>query len=206
MTEKDRATSWHVVADRQGTVLHPSAQWDYLAGWAEASSGVGGDRSRDEQPLVGSLDHRTLPLLCDVLARHTSTPGQCWLALWIGFGKYPAAWEASPTFRLPHRQYWLFESPLAQVVEHSVAFATKQFDDGDPWLDRILDWGHVQSPQLWWPQDHAWAVASEIDYDSTVVGGRAALVEELVRNPDLECLPIAPDTSLYFDADRINRR
>jgi hypothetical protein len=124
----------------------------------------------------------------------------------VGFGQNPASWRQAPTFHTPGREYWLFESTLDRVVEFSVAFATSGLADEDRWLRHNVEFGIVQSPQLWWPGDQAWAVASEIDYDSTIVAGTERLIEELLHTSEIECLRINEDTSLYWDADTINRR
>ncbi len=61
------------------------------------------------------------------------------------------------------------------------------------------------SPSLIWPADHSWLVASEVDFDSTLVGGSAALVEAIVESPNLEAWRVQPTDSLAFDADKINQ-
>ncbi len=61
-----------------------------------------------------------------------------------------------------------------------------------------------QSPNLFWPADHAWCVASEIDFDSTVVGGSEMLIEALLDADGLETWRVEPDDSLACDADTIN--
>jgi len=43
-----------------------------------------------------------------------------------------------------------------------------------------------QSPNLFWPSDRAWCVATEIDLDSTYVGGSRALVEAILADGRLE--------------------
>jgi hypothetical protein len=55
-----------------------------------------------------------------------------------------------------------------------------------------------------WPGDRAWFVASEIDFDSTLVGGSAGLIEAILETPELDAWPLGPDDSLTYDADRIN--
>ena len=72
-----------------------------------------------------------------------------------------------------------------------------------PWVDERR-W--VNSPSILWPDDHAWALATEIDFDSTLVGGTAELIHELMRTPGLEVLPIRTDADLTRDGDRLNRR
>jgi hypothetical protein len=59
-------------------------------------------------------------------------------------------------------------------------------------------------PSLLWPEDRAWFLTSEIDFDSTLIGGSIDLVKELFGSADLDCRAISPMDSLRYDADRIN--
>lgn len=65
-------------------------------------------------------------------------------------------------------------------------------------------WFAPQSPNLCWPDDRAWFVASEIDFDSTLVAGTRTLVNELVAHHVLEAVEIAPGDLLTATADTIN--
>jgi hypothetical protein len=47
---------------------------------------------------------------------------------------------------------------------------------------------------LWWPDDHSWCAANEIDASFTCIGGSRSLIDELLRHPDLETLVLDPDT------------
>jgi hypothetical protein len=47
-----------------------------------------------------------------------------------------------------------------------------------------------QTPNLWWPEDHSWCVASEIDLSSTYVGGPSGLIEQLVTDERLETVEV----------------
>ncbi len=58
------------------------------------------------------------------------------------------------------------------------------------------------SPNLFWPQDHAWCVASEIDLYCTIVGGPQALADALVANPALEAWRVEPEDPVTSDGDR----
>jgi hypothetical protein len=44
-----------------------------------------------------------------------------------------------------------------------------------------------------WPADHSWLVATEIDFDSTLVGGPQVLIDALVASAELEVLQIDAD-------------
>ena len=220
---------WARIAASCGTTLHPLAQYRMLAGldprsvaarrWPESTAPV---------PEVGSADRRSLTVLRDVLERHTGTPERCWFALWKGWGGLPDAWHAAPSFALPGRDHHLFAGALADVVEISVEFecagiaasgqgaawlplgsATGRPEQPPDWAEVAERWraaGSLRSPNLWWPDDRTWCVASEIDLDSTLVAGPAALVAELVGHPDLEAFDVAPGDSLQIDGDRVNMR
>ena len=50
-------------------------------------------------------------------------------------------------------------------------------------------------PTLWWPDDRAWFVHTEIDASSTYVGGSAALIGRLVGEQILESFEVEADTA-----------
>jgi hypothetical protein len=60
------------------------------------------------------------------------------------------------------------------------------------------------TPQLWWPEDRAWVVASEIDFDSTIVATSYAGAEALLACNRLEALLVPADGRLDLDGDTIN--
>lgn len=106
-----------------------------------------------------------------------------------------------PQLELLHREYVLFEGELGEL-------ARPDWAEGVPWRDRELE-AHgsppsAHAPNLWWAADHSWFVASEIDWDSTIVGGPQALVDAVVAAPDLEAFALPTDASLQWDADRVN--
>jgi hypothetical protein len=57
---------------------------------------------------------------------------------------------------------------------------------------------------LIWPSDRAWFAATEIDFDSTLVGGSRELIDSLLAAATLDSWLVGPDDSLAADADRIN--
>jgi hypothetical protein len=81
---------------------------------------------------------------------------------------------------MPGRDYLLF---------------TGSVDQGEGWPD---------GPNLWWPDDRSWCVASEIDFPYTYVGGGQQLIDEILAHPALEALPAALDQAITADGDKIN--
>ncbi len=154
-------------------------------------------------PRLGSLSADDAGQLVAHLSGATSTPERCWFCLWAGCGwessarlvattgdgagavrtapagddPVPAEVRRGPLVRLPGREYLLYEGPITEAL----AFL-------DHWQ---------QTPNLWWPDDRAWCVASEIDLAWTYVGGRTALIERLGADPRLETLRAWPGQPLW---------
>ena len=90
--------------------------------------------------------------------------------------------------RAPGRDYLLFRDPIVSIIA---------FLAGDEAF-----WG--KSPNLWWPEDRAWCVATDIDLYDTYVGGSLECIEAIMSNPDLEALPTTLDARLDLFGDTIN--
>lgn len=221
----ESATSWAEVAHRHGTILYPEAQWTALTGGQQGSPHHAGPEAPTDEPITGSLDPMQLGRLSVLLAEHTNTPEQCHYALWEGTGKTPRSWDSVPRFRLPGRTHWLFapvavtEVPRCSIelevsgneeqarepdgIRGLMVFGrSKRPQDSYDWVRWQREHGFVQSPSWWWPEDRAWVVHSEVDYDSTLIGGTRALANELIGDLGLECLEVTPATSLMAHADR----
>lgn len=197
---------WSDVAARTGRRTHPLMLWHELIG-AEDPWNPRSDLWPDGGPVRGDLDLEQLDALTRVLARHTGTPERCLFALWEGWGELngsgailttgpsgtssralPRAFTddewAAPRFVLPDRSYLLLAGPL-----DATRALTEHRGTGVP---------GTRSPQLLWPEDRTWCVASEIDLDSTVVGGTRALLDAVLADPDLEAWEVRPGDSLAF--------
>lgn len=184
----DGLRRWADVAAAHGTVVHPLAQFWRLVRWTgEPWAAQGQD---DWGSMDGRLDREQLPALLEVLAAHTDggTEAEVVAALWEGYGGPEVL--AAPRLELPGRAYLLFRGPMRGVLGF--------FTAGQSGF-----WG--QTPNLLWPADRTWCVATEIDLDSTVVGGPRPLVDAVVADATLEAFEVHADDSLAFDGDAINR-
>lgn len=216
-----RQVSWSQVAAVTGRRAHPSMQWHALIGSADPLN-PGSDLWTGQNPDLGTLEPGALTRLCAVLATHTGTPEDCRFALWEGWGwicggpayaisasrdgaelpelptlaeAVPAGLDeqqlAGPRIRHPGRDYLLFQGPLNTVDQCGRHDTVISVD--------------TQSPNLSWPTDRAWFVATEVDLDSTIIAGSSSLIDAILAAPDLDAWPIQPDDSLAANADTINR-
>jgi hypothetical protein len=179
--DRDRRERWSDVAARTGRILHSEMQFHLIAAPRSQTPSV--DYNRDNQPRMGTLHLEQRRILADHLRSATSTPDRCWFAMWEGFGGLDDG-EVGARVELPNRNYLLYNGAIDRALESPFPFD--------------------QSPNLWWPDDRAWFVATEIDFDSTFVGGDEGLIAALVSDDRLETLPIALSAKADAAADRIN--
>jgi hypothetical protein len=179
---------WATVARATGRTPHALMQWHALVGSPDAFNFTG-SLWPGREPERGNLVSDQLRSLCDVLSAHTADPACCFAGIWAGWGWTGSNWSDAGQLCLPDREYLLLEGPLSATDEVG-------HDEG-------LVPGS-QSPNLLWPADRAWFVASEIDFDSTLVGGTEDLIGAILAEPGLDAWPVGPDDSLAYDADKIN--
>ncbi|WP_062522307.1 hypothetical protein, partial [Demequina silvatica] len=224
---EERDWSWAEVAAAVGGAMHPLVQWYALTSDEDVvslESGWDVGQTRD-----GWLDPRLWAALVPHLSR-ADAPDVI-LGFWTGFGTFergrrhvviavegddaaagsapdlPVVTEdaleacaAGELLELPGqegtgRQYLMLRGELARLGDPDWGF-----DAGIGW------WGPFREPmpQLVWPADHAWVVASEIDWDSTIVAGSRALVDAVIADPAFEAFEVGPDDRLDWDGDTVN--
>ena len=92
--------------------------------------------------------------------------------------------EGTPLFERPGRHYGLTYScnPLAEAT----------------WEGRPIG----ISPQLWWPDDRSWIVATEIDLVSTYIACSERLADELMAADQIEAIRVEPGHSVCLDRSK----
>lgn len=216
-----RAVSWAEIAEANGRSIHPEVQFHALVPDAFDPSGNlrHGQRGLwDSEPSEGSLDGTIIEKLIPLLRHHTTSSETCYFAYWNGWGD-PVSLVAhrphdarppeqeqddllraqlmaaprgerdrAPSFATPHRDWYLYEGPLDDAIT------------GWYGKDKFL----FQSASMWWPEDHAWFVSTEVDFDSTYVGGSRALIEAILDEPAIEALEVDVGHGITWASDRVN--
>ena len=62
-----------------------------------------------------------------------------------------------------------------------------------------------QRASLWWPEDRAWCVATDVDLMTTYVGGGPECIDALVTDDELEAMPVSIDQPVTWDSDQLNQ-
>jgi hypothetical protein len=63
-----------------------------------------------------------------------------------------------------------------------------------------------RSPNLWWPQDHAWCVATDVDLKTTCIGADRSCAQELISLPGVEAALVSPTLGIDWLSDALNPR
>lgn len=202
---------WSDVATALGREMHALVQWHALVGSANPDDLADSEWSGGA-PERGDLSPEILRPLCALLEQYMSCPEHCFFGLWTGWTSvtFRAYWKnaevpggvgpirsgddiAGPRFALPPeagRDYVLLTGPLSAATEIAES-------------DETIGLAPT-SPNLIWPADRSWFLASDIDFDSTLVGGSDALVESIVKSSEIEAWRVGPTDSLMADADDRN--
>lgn len=205
---------WDEIPVPMGRVVHPLVQWESLVGSASTSL------LDLFPPRRGRLPPDAFTELCAILMdEHRQVE---WLfAFWLGW-----AWSA-PLRGADDQDHEAHTGAAAETVhlgssvlstndlrrpvcdlgggrEYRVmrAAAETGYSFGDP----RGPWGGLSTPNMLWPDDRSWFVGTEIDFDSTIVGGPEPLVERLLSCRMLETWRVEDDSVLRQDGDVVNPR
>lgn len=176
---------WAEIAAANGKPAHVGMQLHALTGSADLYNIPSQPGLFDYRPRDGALPISLVRALLPVLSRHTTTPANCWFAVWEGWGALRGDFAAAPKFDLPGRAYHLLTGPIEAATENVTAVVV------DPSLPFLSEYA-FQSASLWWPDDHAWCVATEIDFDSTYVGCDDRCCDEILSLGDVESFEVDP--------------
>lgn len=177
---------WAEVAAWSGGTIHALVQWMPMARGRLATTA----RPFVAPPADGRLTPDTLAALCDLLASHTATPDLCYFGVWEGYGWVPQEARPPAHLELPERTHLMFRGPLGSVQEIG---------------SHLGGFFRQESPSLMFPSDRSWFVATEVDLDSTYVGGSRELIGAILEDERLEAWPVSPTDPIDAGSDPINR-
>ena len=190
--DEEQPVRWSTVASWTGRTVHPLMQFDRVAGLPEGPHVNEPDQPWGSRPTVGSIPEAECRTLVETLRGFTTIPDICYFCLWDGWGNIDTRlYKAGSRVRAPHRDHLLFRGPIDAIM----AFLATDWPRGNVWSN---------SPNLWWPEDRAWCVATDIDLCHTYIGGSRECIEAILSHPDLEALPTTLHASTYLISDIIN--
>jgi hypothetical protein len=174
----------------------------------------------DAESVAGYPPIELLELFANLGASHTSTPDRCSFALWDGRGwltsqrMYWVRGGKGPLARIVGRRQLrgqrrrdaarrrLVENELGSIPRLALPQRTYLLFVGSVASATALRnpmWpsGASEPPNLWWPADQAWCVASEIDLPVTYVGGASDLIEAVLREVGELAARVTTDDKIF---------
>jgi hypothetical protein len=146
------------------------------------------------------LPEDTLKTVYEILSQETTPPEICWFCVWGRKNLLPvrtpyrpiatprSVVERGARIGRPHlhqldreaavRAHYVYRAPLSDV-------GTLR---GFPWS---------LTPDLWWPDDHSWFVASDADFTWTYIGGSQQLVDLLCVQASLTTAIVNPEDPIF---------
>lgn len=211
--------TWAEVAERNGRIAHAEMQLHAIATplgeqvpaeWnaAEAvASAVG-------HPRVGELPIELFKIVADALGEFTTTPSELCFGFWNGYGGFTGQNFSRPYKEFMGMRYWgrmrangtsvpleVVNGPLIHAPSREYLLATGIAEDVS---ELLATHRPSQTPNMWWPADRAWFVATEIDFAWTYIGGGSAAIEAIEATPGIEALRTAFDHQGTITSDRVN--
>jgi hypothetical protein len=163
-----RRVRWSEIASRTGARLDAETPFRRITVPPGTPVPRGPQGAWDDQgcPDDGNLSEEDCLILANMLAPFTSTT--CWFLIWDGWqglrldpAQVLVTWRRNP--------HLVFRGPLAPISQFV-------------WS------GTRQVPHLWFPEDRAWSVGTDIDGDSTYVAGPERLVSGLLGTQEIEVI------------------
>ena len=217
---------WSDVAAQSGRTCHREMQWPNILGKEPEHDHRKLGDTWIEGPEEGDLPVEVARVLWPILSQHTTTPERCFFAVWEGFGCFPESISEAPTFEIPARRFYLFRAPIEHIEKTFctdnpdntivVTIVTRSGSSEKPTPAEIKDALkdlptpkfplHHQSANLWWPEDRAWCVATEIDFVTTYVAGSKEAIAAILSSEALEAYQVEPTDEITYLSDKINPR
>ncbi len=124
--------------------------------------------------------HVQLASIIEVLAGSTNTPDDCFFAIWEGNTALDYIRDSAPTTNIAGYDYFLLRGPVSRATDTLGGL----------------------SPNLWWPNDHAWCVAQHFDFPCAYIGGSRDAVADLLALTEIDSSPVRVDQIITVNYDQ----
>ena len=175
---REISVPWSAVGEWSGKPLNATSHIQDLMLRADGITWTGQGRE-GLAPSQGQMDRESLGRLLTHLADESTTPNEIWMLIWIGYGEPPDSLglpvDVTSFLRLTGRQY---------ILRRGSILSSTGGPDGPSFEN---------PPTFWWPADHSWFVACDVDASSTYVGGSDKLIQRVLSDTSLEVFPAELD-------------
>ena len=108
-----------------------------------------------------------LAMVVATLAKHTTTPADCYFCVWEGWGGLEV--HGAARIHLPEREAFLFRGAALDLLRWEQAL--------DP-----PDREGLPIPSFVWPADRAWCIANDIDPHFATIGASSSTIKDVLAD------------------------
>jgi hypothetical protein len=177
---------WSRVAAEYGKVVHPEMQWNSISTDAR-SGGCSGLRWDGAKPSIAGMSFSLWASVSRILMQNTLSVDTFYYGLSTIHSDVADSFQDAVPFVFGDRAFVICRLSRTELE-----------------CEADREKASLLPPNILWPADKSWYLASEYDFDSTLIGGSEAIVRSMMSNAALEALEIGPEASLAADADRLN--
>lgn len=169
---------WADAARAAGGIAHADMQWESLTGSVPPRR----QAWTFGPPRVNEVADDLIMSIAEALASYTQQPDSCFFAVWEGNTAIADLANSYPLSGIGGLNYLLLHGSLS----------------------RAADTLRGLRPNLWWPADRTWCVATHFDFDSAFFACPLAAGDDLVTNRSLEAWGMSPTADITSNSDTLN--
>lgn len=167
--------TWSSFASVVGIDLTEQTHWYSIAQRDESLKWIG--------PTEGALDEVSARGFLTVLSGRLDPSSMLFAGFWRGSSRFQGSDRGLPTVTLGLRDQVLFRLTLSALSGDSEEFSRES----------------LEFPGILWPEDMSWYLSTDIDYNSTIVGGTSDFIDSIMENASVEAVVISPDLDLTYE-------
>lgn len=170
----ERPVRWTDLARANAKTPHALMEQETISG---SSTGAG----LDGLQCARNLSPEQFAALLPIVARHTASE-HGWFLLWDGFGDLNDQVFNPRVPKVSHamRDFYLLRGPLDSYVHFS------------------------NDPSYWWPDDRAWCLCTDTDFNWSYLAGHRACIEEVLAVPIMDAVVTRPENPARSGMDVLN--
>lgn len=204
LSHLDEEITWTRMARELGRAAHRRMTWEGLA--SDRGSIAGASARVAAPPATGEMWPPLLRIVAHLLAEYTATPGLCYFGLDTTHGDARGPDSQASLFWLGRQSFTI----LTGRVRDAPALGLWE-TGGMQWaIDTARNSAsesprfRLQAPNLMWPDDQSWFLATGYESNSTLLGGAHELLDACMRTPHLDAWRLEPTDAIRADVDPLN--
>lgn len=132
--------------------------------------------------MEGVLDECSAREFLTLVSERLAPSTTMFAGIWRGSTSFQGSDAELPTITLGLRDQVLFRITLSALLG----------------VDKESSREILEFPGILWPEDMSWYLSTDIDYNSTIVGGTTDFIDSIIAQASIEAVAISPSLDLTY--------